>query len=482
MKKISVFLASLLLFSAIALSFGPAQTAQAFSFSEVDTFSYTRYESVKAGTPLYFYMTLDYASAPDLDLTGWKAALCPVNSTNLSEAVAVFDISNANKQIDEEYRWAQIKLETTLSEDIREGGYTQLIFDGAGNVVGGSGYTRQYVNKTLVGNFGCNLLSDDGYAYAYVYSESPEINADTFPTFYAADRRTPVTSFDAYTTGVDKYGNTVHYYRLNILEPAQFDVIEGECVTCLYAKMGTPTVSVDVSGNNAGAANDGGIGLQYCDAEGFTYVSVLDVEKYIRQYGQRWEVKNPFAGIASGSGNQNSAENEVEDDEEDEPLDIPAIVDGKEVAVYVDEIRGGSSSEIQHSINNLVYWIENLSDAVGAMNQYAPAMRVSKVLSAGILELSIEGGVDISKGVDITFTDANIVGNVKSGDKIIVLHVKHDGSIEYLPAVAGDGTITANFTSLSPVAWFKVEAGGNAGAVSPKTGVSFWDYLLNLFH
>lgn len=475
MKKISAFLASLLLFTAIAMSFGPAKTAHAFSSSEMDYSGLEWYQSSKAGSRIYFSMNLDLESAKTLDVTGWKAALCPPGSVSLSDAVVSFDISNADKNINEEYKYAMISKSVNLPSDIKEGEYTKLFFDAAGNPVGGGRTSSTYINKVLL-NFSCDIINNDGYAYAYVYSENPVVNASTYPTFYAADRKTVLTSFEDYTTTVSDYGDTVHHYKLKILDKSQF-AMEEEYLTYLYVKAGTPNIPISVSDGDAGVANDGGIGLASCDAEGFGWLYARDMNAYAAKYELKEEIKSPFDDSSSAV-----EETEEEDDEEKYEIDTPAIVGDEEVSVYVKEIEGGNSSEEQHAINNLVYWVEHLSDAVGAMKQYAPAMKVSKVLAAGTLDLAIEGGVDISKGAKITFTDANIAEQVKSGDKVIVLHVKHDGTIEYLPAVAGDGTITATFTSLSPVAWYKVEANGSAGAVSPKTGVSFWDYLIGLFY
>ena len=66
-----------------------------------------------------------------------------------------------------------------------------------------------------------------------------------------------------------------------------------------------------------------------------------------------------------------------------------------------------------------------------------------------------------------------------SADQIVVLHVKNDGTIECVPATAGDGCITATFTSLSPVAWFKVSNAEKITATSPKTGESFWSFIMH---
>ena len=72
--------------------------------------------------------------------------------------------------------------------------------------------------------------------------------------------------------------------------------------------------------------------------------------------------------------------------------------------------------------------------------------------------------VDVSLPVDfekVTLTFE--VSGVKAGQKVTVLHMLPDHNWEILPATAGNGTITATFTSLSPVAFV-------VGATSPKTG------------
>ena len=69
------------------------------------------------------------------------------------------------------------------------------------------------------------------------------------------------------------------------------------------------------------------------------------------------------------------------------------------------------------------------------------------------------------KSVTITFA----VSGVKAGQNVSVLHQTASGAWELLPATAGNGTITATFTSLSPVA-FIVNGTAAGTAASPKTG------------
>lgn len=499
MKKISVFMASLVAFVAIALSFGPTQQVQAFAESEINFSEYDRYSSSKAGASISFYMSLSMDCAESMDITGWKAALCPANNKTLDGAVAVFDLSNENKIINTSFNYACVSLYTSLATDIPEGMYDTVIFDAAGNMVFEGGYPRAYINKTLV-SMDCDMMNNDGYAYAYVYSESPALNAGTYPTFYAADKATAVTSFSDYTTEVNEGGYKVHIYRLNILDQAAF-TLDAEGLTWLYYKMGTPNVSV--SGNDA--ANDGGIGLYATDAQGFGYTYAFNLNNYIEKYNLDYTAVSPFDNISGGTDGGNAGDSTEggstdgscggstdvnngacnDNSGNSDTHETTTTVNGQNISLSVGTIGGSDNPQVQTAINDIVRWTNQISSqpsqVVSVLNQYAPSMRVNSVVAGGTLDISINGSADISSGARITFTDENIAANVTSGDRVIVLHVKHDGTIEYVPAVADNGSITATFTSLSPVAWFKVTASDNANMVSPKTGFSFWDFLIDLF-
>lgn len=75
------------------------------------------------------------------------------------------------------------------------------------------------------------------------------------------------------------------------------------------------------------------------------------------------------------------------------------------------------------------------------------------------VEVSLPSGVSEENPVTVTFS----VPGVKAGDKITVLHQKHDGTWEKLTGITGDGTVTVTFTSLSPVAFVR-EAANNTTA------------------
>lgn len=64
-------------------------------------------------------------------------------------------------------------------------------------------------------------------------------------------------------------------------------------------------------------------------------------------------------------------------------------------------------------------------------------------------DVNLEGsGVSADNPITVTF----LVEGVKAGHDISVIHKKADGTWETLPGTAGDGTVTATFTSFSPVA------------------------------
>lgn len=71
----------------------------------------------------------------------------------------------------------------------------------------------------------------------------------------------------------------------------------------------------------------------------------------------------------------------------------------------------------------------------------------------------------------VSFTSAKItfnVSGVKAGQKVTVLHQKADESWEKISdVVVGDGTVTATFTSLSPVAFVVEGTSDKTGSVSP---------------
>ena len=75
------------------------------------------------------------------------------------------------------------------------------------------------------------------------------------------------------------------------------------------------------------------------------------------------------------------------------------------------------------------------------------------------------------KAVPVSFEKAQLtfsVNGVTAGQKIAVLHQKHDGSWEVInPDSVGNGTVTATFTSLSPIAFVAYNASAQTGETTP---------------
>ena len=86
-----------------------------------------------------------------------------------------------------------------------------------------------------------------------------------------------------------------------------------------------------------------------------------------------------------------------------------------------------------------------------------------KVQVLDVKNVEIEGDASLVKfPLTITFT----VNGIKAGDKVILLHYVSDAKgWEKLDTITGNGTVTATFNSLSPVAFIKL-----ADAKAPATG------------
>ena len=86
-----------------------------------------------------------------------------------------------------------------------------------------------------------------------------------------------------------------------------------------------------------------------------------------------------------------------------------------------------------------------------------------KVQVLDVKNVEIEGDASLVKfPLTITFK----VNGIKAGDKVILLHYVSDAKgWEKLDTITGNGTVTATFNSLSPVAFIKL-----ADAKAPSTG------------
>lgn len=475
MKKISSFLAAVLFFTAVALSFGPAQTVQAFAESEINDseFAWSQGPTV----------AIDFNWPEGKSDESFYLAFCS-NVENPTKADAVYGIDLDYSKVTDGILHIEINLKEAFEGAFEDGLYKLVIFDSNGM----SWYSRStgfYTKKTPFTSFSCDVMNNDGFAYAYVYSVNNRIQEvpDHFPELYASDRSTKVASFDSYSVEEKDENTKVFIYKLKIDNAEAFQM-DSTGHTYLYYRINTKTGDNTVESNNYIA--------NVADTNGFGNLSVFDFNIYMDKINQgnaggNGSENNPPSndGGESNSSEDNSSADSSEDTASADPemKNSTASVGGSSVPITVNTIQSSEVPAVQDSINSVVSWVGQISsrssEVVKVLKAFAPAEKVSSVTTGGTLDLSVPSDVDISSGVKVTFTDSNIKASVKNGDKVIVLHVKHDGSIEYIPAVAGDGTITATFTSLSPIAWFKV--GTNTGGVSPKTGVSFWDFLMRLF-
>lgn len=456
MKKISVFLAAIMMFVMVATSMGNAETVQAFSNSEISYYDYEWYKSSKAGEGIHVsYYISDYASAESLDVTGWKAALCPVDSLTLDKAVVTFDITNANKGM------AGVYINATLPSDIPAGRYVAVIFDAQGNVKAvDSSSGRTYVNKTLA-SANCWLMNDDGYAYAYVYSENPAINASTYPTLYAADKTTVVTSFVDYTVGQGLYGDTVHYYKLKILDASAFAFDENG-YTYLYYSMGT---------SNLSSGNDGGVGLVRCDASGLDWTKAVDLNKRAAEYPEMFSVDDPFAGGAS-SPTTSTIEQPVESEH--------TLPNGEEVRMVT--VKGNPYVYVIGDPEVIPTGSSFSSTPVTVGDGYTlPVAAVEKYVGKGLqtavfqMDLTAADGAAITQLGDYINVTLPIPASITldEGKTIVMYRYEDNGRLTRLDTVVDGNMVTfaTNHFSL----YIMVEQDASAGpalltATSPKTG------------
>ena len=100
----------------------------------------------------------------------------------------------------------------------------------------------------------------------------------------------------------------------------------------------------------------------------------------------------------------------------------------------------------------------NMKKELERLNAYEEGMKAIDVKN-----VEIEGDASLIKfPLTITFK----VNGIKAGDKVILLHyVDATKGWEKIDTTTGNGTVTATFNSLSPVAFIKV-----ADATSPTTG------------
>lgn len=154
----------------------------------------------------------------------------------------------------------------------------------------------------------------------------------------------------------------------------------------------------------------------------------------------------------SSSTTDTAVKTEAQSNAEKEAEALASGVSASAAGIVID----GVASSVNASITAV-------SPATVTSAKNAVATLVSK--NATLLKV-----VDVK--LPVSFKSATItfqVSGVKAGQSVSVLHQTSTGTWEVLPATAGDGTITATFTSLSPVAFVINNA---ASTTSPKTGTA----------
>ena len=121
----------------------------------------------------------------------------------------------------------------------------------------------------------------------------------------------------------------------------------------------------------------------------------------------------------------------------------------------------------------------NVTVAAGVASTAAPtvkAVTTAQVEAAQTQAVaSVAPTAKVLQMIDVTlpvsFEKAQLtfsVNGVTAGQKIAVLHQKHDGSWEVInPDSVGNGTVTATFTSLSPIAFVAYNASAQTGETTP---------------
>ena len=117
--------------------------------------------------------------------------------------------------------------------------------------------------------------------------------------------------------------------------------------------------------------------------------------------------------------------------------------------------------------------INGVAQTVTPVVTSVPETTVTSAKAAA--QAMVSSNANLLKLIDVklpvSFTSAKItfnVSGVKAGQKVTVLHQKADQSWEKISdVVVGDGTVTATFTSLSPVAFVVEGTSDKTGSVSP---------------
>lgn len=147
------------------------------------------------------------------------------------------------------------------------------------------------------------------------------------------------------------------------------------------------------------------------------------------------------------------------------------------------KVEGTGTDKDGNSVGIVVSATEQAAPETATIKEVVGSNYVDTMKVVAIQDVSVEGEGEVAWPVTITFSYAGVNKNTK----VAVLH--WNGSAwENVAATAGDGTITATFTSLSPVAIIVDSATmtqtstgtGSNGVKSPNTGESSVVFALGI--
>ncbi len=167
---------------------------------------------------------------------------------------------------------------------------------------------------------------------------------------------------------------------------------------------------------------------------------------------------SPSAGDNSGTGSPSAGNNTADSSSSttsNDPYQVPAT----------DKAQGVTANKITVNGTEVAVTVNAASKAdVANAEAIAKVYCGDKAEVVNVFDITVPAG-DYSAGVDVTM---NVPG-VKAGDTIAVLHWNAQKGIWENLAVTNvaDGSVTATFTSFSPVAIVRTEAAPSTGYEAP---------------
>ena len=196
------------------------------------------------------------------------------------------------------------------------------------------------------------------------------------------------------------------------------------------------------------------------------FISVLAALMVLSFGTTVFAANSPVAGDVQESVTENTSQTEVEKVTADKSAEEYVSAVGE--VTTADGTKATVSAAEETTINNAVATVnEQLKDVVNIANKYIAgtkgealakaAMDSSKKITTevkSIVNVTV-AGVSASNPVTLTF---NVAG-VTADSCILLLHYNETtGKWENIPATTGNGTVTATFTSLSPIAIVELKA------------------------